>query len=136
MSFEVGFNNCSLFSNYSLLSAYPVQRKLSKAQAYPFIGSFPVSPCKAIYSAIEIVIGVAGAFFLGLASLVATQRFKNALIYNSFTCLAHAGLGCVSLIYSAVNFSTLGFAGLIAERYAPVDIFEYPSSFESPGSVC
>src|SRR3984957_9690277 len=117
MSFEINFSTCELFSDYKILASYPLQRRLSKAQRYPIIGSVPVSFCKAVYSAAEIIIGLVGAILMGIGSLFASMRYKGRLSHNAFTCVAHIGIGSVALIYSAANFFTIGGVGFIAERY-------------------
>ncbi len=92
------------------------QRTLSRAQATPLFGPLFISPCKAMISIAQIVVGVAGSIFFGSMAAISAFNFGGEYALKSF---GHVTLGALSLLYSISNMLTLGLVGHALETARP-----------------
>ncbi len=85
-----------------------VQNCLSRFQATPLIGPFIGSPLKALLSAAELVTALALSVIFGALFTVTGNKTLGDW---TMSMNRHVGLGITGLIYSVVNFLSLGLIG-------------------------
>jgi hypothetical protein len=90
-----------------------VQGSLSRAQAFPIAGPLFVSPVKVIVSTSQLIVGAVASIFLGTLTLL---TYNDRLAYRTWEALEHTGMGFIELVYSIVNFITLGFIAYNIEK--------------------
>lgn len=83
------------------------QSTLSEAQAIPVLGPILVSPCKALVSLAQIVVGIASGVLFGSLTVITWSDWCAEKTLQSIT---HVGMGFMAFGYSLVNIFTLGIA--------------------------
>lgn len=96
-----------------LATMYNAQRELSAAQVTPIVGPLLVSPCKALVSAAQAIIGLAGAILFATLTVVSSSDWSTRLFVDATQQVA---LGIAAFGYSVMNMVTLGFAGYKLEQ--------------------
>lgn len=110
-----------LCSNQNIMRCYAMswilgcetdfQKGMSRAQAYPLVGPFIVSPVKALISIVQTIVCLVGVIFLGLLSIPFKTPRDGGLLAGYYTVS-----GLISFSYSVINILSLGILGYKVER--------------------
>lgn len=90
-----------------------IQDWLSKYQTTPLVGPFIGSPIKALLSTAELISGVAFSIIFGTLFMLTGSTTLGTWTMNMGD---HTDLGVRGLIYSLVNFVSLGWVGYRIEK--------------------
>lgn len=93
-----------------------LQTGLSKLQAIPVVGPSIFSPCKALLSTAQMIVGLAYGVLFGFvgtsAAVLGLNKIAQPILHVASEALAEAVLGFGSLFYACSNMATLGILGL------------------------